>query len=1177
MSFCCNINFQSQFCYINGEPIHVLEYIKQNTKQKILCQKGHTLVLANGTIRKPHFRHKNSNDVGGNPMTEWHCEWQGNFVRTEEPFLMKPEQIKERRADVVLNATTVLEIQHSSIDRCEVDNRLHDYQLHGVQLTWVIDGNGGSIAVNKLEYSNRVYLEFISDFWKYESFMSYDTIFIDIDGIIYKINPKKVKSRMVDAENGQPKQAFIESLKTNTDIWTNEEPMQCNLFIRQQGAGNGKTYGIIRMLEDDVNSHYKTFIYITKQHSAKHIIKTEFENQQKNFRYLTDITIIESPDKKKYIIKYFNIKSNMNCQIIIATIDAFTWSIGNKNHKHLDKFEGLIYSIIDEHIETKKCGTITFGGVNPKLNKETLLVIDEFQDPPEYYAQAIIKIMLNTYIDAFIVGDRLQSISNEQNAFTYFWLNEFPSINTIKLEPTNICRRFIHPKLVDFVNFMIPFDKYSLPPVTPYGEYNGKCTNPLEFITRIHNFIDAKSEKNNYEYENKITDEVENIMAYYEKEVIANNRVPEDFLLVTPFTKNNPLVNALTLAINVFWKNKFSNDIECMKKWKSDANIDEYYRYAIFHKSEDGSSIDLSESEYSTRIVSCHSSKGDGRKIVFIVEFSEGSLKCFSHLSNNLVYDSLLHVGLTRMKEKLYICYANNNDDIAQKINEYQISRGELCKELLPTMDISNKIKYIDIIRENARISYELFNTEIIQSTTLEQYSDSENEKKIVDMGNHNIRYSSLLISIYLEIINKEQANVKHQLKKIFHKVCSSNIKRVINMNEYFKLLHEKPKDDIPKNYIPILKVSDKGRDYLSYFDIIYYTILHVQSKMSNLLRENTQITLCPLECIILHYMIEIVERKIHSSISIIDVYDIVDIYSNSFSNECIGHETCLCKTQFCKVNQISTAKVDKTKLFLKHHFEQITKIKTAIDILYSTYPNISWLVSHPCKYNGNGSFDITNIFKFIGYDNETVVICYVKPQFNSLNYNETLLHSILDTHFIHNTLPGTNNYERFTGKKAITCILTLDREEPYYIEWKDSEMNNIIITKKDIIVKQIQDGILEKYKQETNGIYYFYTYWRTHCPEKDKTPLNFMAFLQEKLEKLKDEKTKISTPSYIYDFFKQIEFELNICKSNKKKELILQTYDDKCHFSAKLHEVLETSVKRYLGMSIDEEDSDDE
>ena len=163
-------------------------------------------------------------------------------------------------------------------------------------------------------------------------------------------------------------------------------------------------------------------------------------------------------NNKKYIITYFNEKSKKKCQIIISTIDSFTYSIGNKNHTHFDKFEGLIYSIIDGHIESKNCGSINYGGLSPKLNKETLLVIDEFQDPQEHYAKAIVQIMRNKYIDVFIVGDKLQSITNEKNAFTYFLENEFPSINIIKLEPTNICRRFIHPKLVEFVNDMIPFE-----------------------------------------------------------------------------------------------------------------------------------------------------------------------------------------------------------------------------------------------------------------------------------------------------------------------------------------------------------------------------------------------------------------------------------------------------------------------------------------------------------------------------------------------------------------------------------------------------------------------------------------------------------------------------------------------------------------------------------------------
>jgi competence CoiA-like predicted nuclease len=244
------VNFISNFCYINGNTINVYDYIKNNNKQKITCQKGHELILVNGEKRKPHFRHKNSIDVGGNPMTLWHSEWQSCFPITEKIFTRKPEQIKERRADVFLNNNKILEIQHSKYEKEEIDNRKHDYQLHKTDIIWLIDGNK-DIDIKILEYSQRVYLEFKTNFWKYESFKSYDYIFIDINSTIYKVYPNKVKSHMIDVENGKTKEEFIESLNKDTDIWDNEEPEQCNLFIKQQGAGNGKTFGIIQMLQSN--------------------------------------------------------------------------------------------------------------------------------------------------------------------------------------------------------------------------------------------------------------------------------------------------------------------------------------------------------------------------------------------------------------------------------------------------------------------------------------------------------------------------------------------------------------------------------------------------------------------------------------------------------------------------------------------------------------------------------------------------------------------------------------------------------------------------------------------------------------------------------------------------------------------------------------------------------------
>lgn len=1182
----CNINVMSQFCFINNEQIHVQSYIKQNNKQKITCQKGHELILVNGNKNIAHFRHKNSNDVGGNPMTLWHCEWQSHFPITEKIYPQKPTQIKTRIADVVINDKTTLEIQHSKCDKEEVDNRKHDYLLHGINIYWLIDGNQ-NIDVKILKFSNRCFLEFTFDYWKYESFKSYEYIFIDINSIIYKVYPNKVKSHMIDVETGKTKEEFIKSLINDCDIWHNEEPKQCNLFVKQQGAGNGKTHGIIKMLEDDDKIHYTNFIYITKQHSAKHIIKTEFETQKENFQYLKNIEITEN--NKKYIITYFNEKSKNNCKIIISTIDSFTYSIGNKNHKYFDKFEGLIYSIIDGHIESNNCGSINFGGVSPKLNKETLLVIDEFQDPPQDYAKAIIQIMRNKYIDVFIVGDKLQSISNEKNAFTYFLENEFPLINTIKLEPTNICRRFIHPKLVEFVNFMIPFEKYGLPEIKPYKEYVGEETNPLRF------FIGTGLTNNE-----NIIKETDYILDLYKKEVNENNRLPQDFLIVTPFTTRNPLVDALLLAINIYWQNKFTDEIEYMKIWKNNINIDvdvdvnNYYRYAVFHKSQEGTSIDLFESEYSTRIVSCHASKGDGRKVVFIIGFTESALKIYSQKSNNLVYDSLFHVGITRMKEKLYIQY-QNNDNISKKINEYR-QRDEINFEITPDINISNIIKYNDdIIKKNINETYTLFFEDIINVTTLTPIIENNDNKLVVDMGNHIIRYSALFIHILLEIVNKEKNNtnsrIKRQIIAILNKISDSDILQANNIKEYYKFFGFGDRVDCFGNrvetiddgpIIPIIKISNTGKDYIKYFNIIWDICHNLKVKLKKLVNTNEQLILCPLECIILDYMIEICTNKQYSKFNIVDIYDIIDVYNSAFNDFIMDqHKNCLCQKYFNKCNfQVTNKKIDSMKLYLLHHFEKIDNIKNTMLLFHKKFPTINWLIHHHLQYNGNDNFQIKDKFNLIGYDENIVIISYIKPQFNSLNYNNILVNSIFDTHMINNikqcnkTGEITENYKRFNGKKVITCIFTLDQDNPYYIDWNDSITNNC-----DIIKNRIYFNIIEKYKLKFENLFYFYKYWKKFCPDKDKSPLNFINFLKETLDGDKNtpKDTPPKLPKYIYEFISQIGFEIENSKGKTKKELILTKYENYDYFVEKIEKKLHDSAKRYLGMNIDDDSDNDD
>ena len=209
----CNMCFQSQYAYIDNKPVHIDDYKKNllHRKDDILCRQGHQLVaVLKCTYRRSHFRHKHSSDVAGGEMCEWHSAWQGEFEVSEFVFQKIDNQIKERRADVYIEShNLIVEFQHSNISKEEVNNRKHDYELHNKKIIWVIDGNG---CTEKMELNNgRLFFTFNSD-WIYNSFTSYDIIYLDYDGNIYKIYPEYVKSKMFDVEPPYTHEQFIQFL-----------------------------------------------------------------------------------------------------------------------------------------------------------------------------------------------------------------------------------------------------------------------------------------------------------------------------------------------------------------------------------------------------------------------------------------------------------------------------------------------------------------------------------------------------------------------------------------------------------------------------------------------------------------------------------------------------------------------------------------------------------------------------------------------------------------------------------------------------------------------------------------------------------------------------------------------------------------------------------------------------
>jgi hypothetical protein len=1104
----------TQYGYINNIKYHISD-IQQNKLDYTQIYDNHKnkLILCEGDIRKPYLRkYIEEKDT---KMTDWHTEWQNNFKEYTEITYKKisDEQKKNRRCDVDLNDCTIIEFQHSCISKNEVNDRLNDWELNNKQIIWVIDGED-SIEITPVNLE-RQFLEFTSKLWKFESFCNYDIIYIDINDNIYKINPNIVKSRMIEVDKPISKLEFINAVKNNLNPFPINTPVyQTNIYVKQQGAGNGKTFGIIQLLQDNNYEHYDTFIYVTKQHSAKHIIHEELIDQQQ--RGLLQNILINKDDiiLKKHIINYSNLNTNKVGKIVISTLDSLMYSMGNKNIKGIDKFKQMVLSIINEEIKCTDGGYITYGdGIY--LNKKMILIGDEMQDLYENYMKALIKISRETYIDLYIVGDKLQSISFGNNAFT-FLENDLQEdiINITRYEPENICRRFIQEDSINFINDIIPFTDYNLKKIEPWTT---KTTEPsLEFIS-------GKTIYANETNDNILSNEVEKIMEKYIYEVENFNRFPHDFLIVTPFVSKNPLVTYLNDAIRDYWETKY--------------NTKEYNKYSIFHKSEVGSSIDLTESNKSTRIVSIHSSKGDGRPVVFVIGITDYALRVYSSESNNLIYNSLLHVSFTRMKEKLYIRYEeDNNDNIHNILKKYIDTNEEVSK---PSLIITKKINLSKLVTYDIDNNYDNCNDNIIKFKSLPDLYEDKKEKTLIDMEHHNIRYGSIFIITCLNILkySSNEQTEKQPIYQILNKILNIwEIKTFNTLKQYYRHLSLKKDDFKNAQIIPILNYTEKFGEYEKYYKILINNIKKIKKKILLDDLQNFDINkLTYLQIIILYYLVEIYEQQIYTNISITSLYDIIDIRQ--------------------KKNK------DEKYQYKFQHYTQIKNITTIFENLNYKYTNLKYLINHYIPYDGNNNnFMSYNIYTLIGYNKTHVVICNIKPQFNSLNYSETLYQSIFDSYFLKNLNNKTKNYNRFNNKHIVSCIFTFDNNnEPYYIDWNILNIdiiNNNINFLTDIIRKNIKFSM----KKYNNNIFRYYNYYINLY--KHKKPDEIITIIIDNLKKIK---TFTFFPDFITTLFTNIENEIENSDTIEYMELILYKYTDNILFITKINKLIEKYVNQYI------------
>jgi len=1118
------------FAFIDNIKINIKDYkekIKENNDlkdKKILDENGNEMefIKSKKNKFKSHFRLKpNNND---NSMTLWHKNWENIFSFDSEKCYKHDDMIKKnRRADVDLNETTIIEFQNSKIEKIDVDNRKKDWTLVNKKIIWVINGNN-SIMIEELKNSKRIFIEFINDIWKYESFKSYEEIYIDVKDNIYKINPNNVKSNMIDVQNPISKEMFIDKLKKKEEIFEKDEIFQTNIYVKQNGAGNGKTYGIVQLIQDDDFNHYDTFIYLTKQHSAVNVINEEIEDQQKR-GLLDNIEFVDKiVDNKKHKIIVKNKNNNKIKNIIIATFDSFIYALGDKQKEGCNKFIEMANSIIDDELRCSKNGNIKYASKNITLNKKLLLIGDEMQDLSIEYIKAIIKITRDRYVDFYGVGDLLQSISIEKNSFDFLYNNELPknAINVKKYEPINICRRFNDIKLIKFVNSMVPFNKYNLKSIKSI-EPNNKTNNEADNDNCLK-IINGKSIYSNERNNDKIEKEINKIMKCYIKEVEENKLSPNDFLIITPFTSKNPFVDTLNTEIRNYWKKKY--------------NDDKYIKYSYFHKSETGTSIDLNISKNSTRIVSIHSSKGDGRPVVFVIGLTEHAIRIFSNEKDNLIYDSMIHVALTRMKKRLYIRLENNNDDIHRKITNF-LKKNNIDEDIIPEMKILKKIKlktiFSNIQKQNNY--YNICNDKIIKFTKYGKFIETEKkQKELIDMKHHCIRFVIFCSILDINILNEnknENEFKKQQLFQIINNFINKKIEYIDDTKDYYSKLYD---DNYNEKNIPILVYGNNKGDYFKYTNILKDNIKNIRKKIKNFIEKNKNIELTKLETIILFFLIELSDKGKYSIFPISDLYDIIDIYEKS-------------------------EKTEKEK-YIQTHYNDLEFVNCLYNKINNKYNNLKWLYNHTVIYNGNTEhYKISNKFNYIAYNNDILIIFYIKPQFSSLNYNETILENIFDIHLIQNIKKETKNYKRFLNKKIISYVLTFDDNEPYLIDWNISTNKNLIFENDKIIKDILKENIYNEYKKYNDNIYLFFKYYFNKF--KNKEPIKIIKNIENEYSKVKDNYIG-KYVEYIDELFKNIKFLIKN-KSEEDKLEIINRYINKDYFIEEINSLIKETIKDFL------------
>ncbi len=1062
----------------------------------------------------------------------WHVDWQRReFPNHSEVTVGDASQTGFHRADVLdSKSMRTVELQHSNMTGPEVLARTKYYRAQGYEVNWLLDGanvnictRNGQEGINFNGAGIQWYKRFTGSCDKCAGVGdTHMHVFIHVpqhDDAIYAFYPCDVALKFVFPTMRISRRQFVDYIHgrlqldmcgvLHRPVWT----------VTQMGPGNGKTYSAtLSFLESD----YMYGIFVAKQHSAKGPVTKHFEmhlsnrgshhvNGMDSFqRYDIDhkgiISVdrywIDTSDSKKTVITVQTVNDGTNDmkRIVVCTVDAFFMSLGTPLDSARDMFESCARQIALDGPK-KITGTGRTRVVRPmfKLHHSSLICIDEAQMLPPIHVDTIHRLMRDTRADVNSIGDKLQSISLEENMQTCMLDPErvLPGISINRLPATNVIWRHNSPRILMYQNGLVDYAKYGLPfaSLAP-----GRGPGRVEESDAVHLI-----------FRRNLTDQ--QVIAAISTEVCRLSQkygfAPDDIMCVSTFVGDkalnrpgNKYVEELSPAIQKMWSNNLRRAGFRLglvdTKWHG-YSVDNAKKLTVFrHKAEEGHPINFDESIGQTRIVSVHAAQGNQSpvQIAALLSFQRVGFRT----PGELCPESKMLVGVTRPQEVLILVVEDDPKiysrlrAIPDPILQHQLDvlyttelsfESPFTESYVKTLEIFQRSYSLALVGENMMLYDTVLKT--CAASPDKRAKEDSVDTTFQDMK-RPVKYWSMMMAFMERDRERDHRKLKRKLDASrgidpvsdpdddITAQCITQIKSlrkrrvfIVPSKDFYNLRRESAnaKKDTDKM---ILIIDDSGKQLRQQSQIIKAICEHVLSRLSTQLEWST---VCPIEAYCICYMLN----------PYADAYDMHALVER-IMRDCTYYDhsnayMCKCSVLFGATTSLepSQGKVVTRPWVISDYMTSITNaVGVQVKLVMERFGgnmNVRHRAHFKLSSANNDEVSVGADLVFSAYNATDAVLIYGHHlEHNAMNHYVDIYRATMDAFVVANSMGGSQTVKQFRGKRLSFAVIGDSPEMPY-IHTFDMDLFDI---HESVFRKTIRDDLF--YQLGTGNTINAFVHW---------------------------------------------------------------------------------------------------